>query len=228
MLSWSVIVLTQSFRPVLHLKYNAFTPHRTLTVEFKSSWTNNLIRILSRHLETFHSVDMWQAAANALRPLRPVHYILPPTVGRPHCIWDYCNAQPRYYWQLDYYSKSSDIVLWMILNALLTGNWQIVNAMPKRVKCLCSFLDYTPCYVSRDGKRIETTVRKAGRDIIIIIIVHHHHRQSRSLLAIAFLRRLCRFCHPVFTPLASATPNLEEQVCVFMSPSDRAGLENRI
>lgn len=43
----------------------------------------------------FHSVDMWQAAANALRPLRRVHYIPPPTVGRPHCIWDYCSVQPR-------------------------------------------------------------------------------------------------------------------------------------
>lgn len=135
MLSWSVIVLTQSFRSVLHLKYNAFTPHRTLTVEFKSSWTNNLNQSLSRHLERFHSVDMWQAAANALRPLRRVHYILPPTVGRPHCIWDYCTVQPRYYLQLlAYHSKSCDVRHGMILKALLTGNWLIVNMTINRAR----------------------------------------------------------------------------------------------
>jgi hypothetical protein len=65
---------------------------------------------------------------------------------------------------------------------------------------------------------------------------HHHDWQNSFFLAIAFLSRLCQICleldHPVFTSLDFATinvyrarspalrptPNLKDQVPVFMSP----------
>jgi hypothetical protein len=71
-------------------------------------------------------------------------------------------------------------------------------------------------------------------ELIIIII-----RKTVIFLAVAFLRTFCQICleldHPVFTSLDFATiifyrarssalcpiPNLEDQVPVFMSPSDR-------
>jgi hypothetical protein len=64
---------------------------------------------------------------------------------------------------------------------------------------------------------------------------HHHQRQKRPFSAIAFLRRFCQiasgfrifgFCNNNFLHKARSsalrpTPNLEKQVPVLMSPSDR-------